>query len=136
MDRMTIGKLARASGVGVETLRFYEREGLLPEPARTPSGYRQYPPESVARMTFVRRAKRLGFSLAEIRELLTLAEAHGDRSQVKSIAAHKLAEIDKRIDELQRMRGVLAELTRKCSGHGPVEGCPIIEALTEDSTDA
>jgi len=135
MDRMSIGRLAKAAEVGVETIRFYEREGLLPEPARTASGYRQYPGETIARLGFIRRAKRLGFSLGEIRELLALAEAHGDRSRVKTLAEHKLAAIEQRIGELRRMRGALSQLTHQCSGHGPVDGCPIIEALHEDGDD-
>jgi len=129
MTTLSIGRLADASGVGVETIRFYEREGLLEEPGRTPAGYRQYAPEAVARLGFIRRAKRLGFSLGEIRELLTLANAEGDRARVKSMAEHKLVEIERRIEELQRMRAALAGLTRQCSGHGPVEGCPIVETL-------
>lgn len=129
MPPLSIGRLARASGVGVETIRFYEREGLLAAPPRTPAGYRQYDPDTVERLDFIRRAKRLGFSLEEIRQLLALAEAHGDRARVKALAEHKLAEIERRIEELRRMRTALAELTRQCSGHGAVEGCPIIEAL-------
>ena len=132
MQTLSIGRLARASGVGVETIRFYEREGLLAAPPRTPAGYRQYDREAVQRLGFIRRAKRLGFSLDEIRELLGLSEAHGDRARVKALAEHKLAEIERRIEELRRMRAALAELTRQCSGHGPVEGCPIIEALSEE----
>jgi len=132
MERMSIGRLAKTAEIGVETIRFYEREGLLPEPERTASGYRQYPADTVARLGFIRRAKRLGFSLGEIRELLGLAEARGDRGRVKALAEHKLAEIEQRIEELRRMRGALAELTRQCSGHGPVAGCPIIEALHEN----
>lgn len=132
-QRLTIGRLARAAGVGVETIRYYEREGLLPEPARTASGYRQYPADTVDRLGFIRRAKRLGFSLGEVRELLALAQAEGERAQVKAIAEHKLAGIERRIEELTRMRAALTELTRRCSGRGPVEGCPIIEALTDDA---
>ena len=132
MSSLSIGRLARASGVGVETIRFYEREGLLAPPPRTAAGYRQYDSDAIERLGFIRRAKRLGFSLEEIRELLDLAEAHGERARVKSLAEHKLAEIERRIEELRRMRKALAELTRQCSGHGPVEGCPIIEALTMD----
>lgn len=130
MRPITIGGLARAAGVGVETIRFYEREGLLSEPPRTESGYRQYDPEAVERLGFIRRAKALGFSLGEIRELLGLAEPAGDRARVKALTEHKLAEIERRIDELRRMRQALSELDRQCSGHGPVEGCPIIEALS------
>lgn len=130
MRPITIGGLARAAGVGVETIRFYEREGLLSEPPRTESGYRQYDPEAVERLGFIRRAKALGFSLGEIRELLGLAEPAGDRARVKALTEHKLAEIERRIDELRRMRQALSELDRQCSGHGPVEGCPIVEALS------
>ncbi|MDZ7748560.1 MAG: MerR family DNA-binding protein [Halofilum sp. (in: g-proteobacteria)] len=130
---MTIGRLARAARLGVETIRFYEREGLLAAPDRTASGYRLYPPDTVERLGFIRRAKGLGFSLAEVRELLGLAEPRGSRARVKELTEHKLAEIERRIDELHRMREALAELNRQCSGHGPVEGCPIIEALNEES---
>jgi DNA-binding transcriptional MerR regulator len=127
---LTIGQLARASDVGVETIRFYEREGLLSPSGRRANGYRVYHPEASERLAFIRRAKALGFSLGEIRELLALSAPDGDRSEVKAVAEHKLAEIERRIEELQRMRGALAELTRQCSGHGPVDGCPIIETLT------
>ena len=130
-QQLTIGQLAKASAVGVETIRYYEREGILEPPWRGANGYRHYPPETVARLGFVRRAKSLGFSLAEIRELLGLADPTGDRARVKTLAQHKLAEIDRRIEELRRMRMALADLDRQCSGHGPVEGCPIIEALNE-----
>lgn len=129
---MTIGRLASTASVGVETIRFYEREGLLEPPERTASGYRLYPPETAERLGFIRRAKALGFSLAEVRELLGLAEPTGDRARVKALAERKLAEIERRIDELRRMREALAGLSRQCSGHGPVEGCPIIEALNEE----
>ncbi|MEX0607050.1 MAG: MerR family DNA-binding protein, partial [Halofilum sp. (in: g-proteobacteria)] len=101
-------------------------------PDRTASGYRLYPPKAVERLGFIRRAKALGFSLAEIRELLGLADPRGDRAKVKALTEHKLAEIDQRIEELRRMRQALAGLDRQCSGHGPVEGCPIIEALTQE----
>lgn len=129
---LTIGRLAKTASVGVETIRFYEREGLMAAPERTASGYRLYPPEAAERLGFIRRAKGLGFSLAEIRELLGLAAPSGDRAKVKALADHKLAEIDQRIAELRRMRQALAELDHQCSGHGPVEGCPIIEALTQE----
>lgn len=136
MNSLSIGRLAKSSGVGVETIRFYEREGLLEAPPRTASGYRRYAPDAVSRLGFIRRAKQLGFSLGEIRELLSLASADGDRAEVKALAEHKLAEIEQRIEELRRMRAVLAELNRQCSGHGPVEGCPIIEALDDENPEA
>lgn len=136
MSRLSIGQLARASGIGVETIRFYEREGLIAVPARTASGYRQYNPDAVDRLGFIRRAKQLGFSLGEIRELLGLAQGDGERARVKALAEHKLAGIERRIEELRRMRAALAELTQQCSGHGPVEGCPIIEALADTGDDS
>lgn len=122
---LTIGRLAKAAAAGVETIRFYEREGLLDAPERTASGYRLYPPETAERLGFIRRARALGFSLAEIRELLGLADPRGDRAKVKALTEHKLGEIDRRIEELHRMRQALSELDRQCSGQGPVEGCPI-----------
>jgi len=128
---LTIGQLARASDVGVETIRFYEREGLVSPSGRRANGYRVYHRDAEQRLGFIRRAKALGFSLGEIRELLALAAPDGDRSEVKAVAEHKLAEIERRIEELQRMRRALGDLTRQCSGHGPVEGCPIIETLNQ-----
>lgn len=128
-NELTIGQLARVSDVGVETIRFYEREGLLEPSGRLANGYRVYHPDASQRLAFIRRAKALGFSLGEIRELLDLARPDGDRSEVKAVAEHKLAEIERRIEELQRMRSALGELTQQCSGQGPVEGCPIIETL-------
>ncbi len=133
MQHLSIGQLARRSDVGVETIRFYEREGLIAADGRTAGGYRRFAPAVADRIGFIRRAKRLGFSLSEIRQLLELAEAEGDRGRVKALAEHKQAEIEQRIAELQRMRAALADLTRQCSGHGPVEGCPIIETLNEDT---
>lgn len=132
MQDLSIGQLARRSDIGVETIRFYEREGLIAADGRTASGYRRFAPAVAERIGFIKRAKRLGFSLTEIRQLLELAEAEGDRGRIKEIAEHKLAEIEHRIAELQRMRAALADLTRQCSGHGPVQGCPIIETLNEE----
>ncbi|HLQ85144.1 MAG TPA: heavy metal-responsive transcriptional regulator [Salinisphaeraceae bacterium] len=136
MNTISIGELARHSGIGRETIRFYERESLLPPPQRTPANYRRYPPAAVARLQFIRRAKALGFTLAEIRELLSLQDAHGDRAQVKQLTASKLAQIRARIDELTRMEAALAEMHVQCSGHGPVRGCPIIETLAGQPSQA
>lgn len=130
MSSLRIGELARAAGIGVETVRFYEREGLIPAPPRRASGYRMYPPETIDRLRFIRRAKDLGFSLSEINDLLSLAgHPEGDRSEVKRIAEDKLDEIERRIRDLQNVRAVLAHLTLQCSGHGPIHDCPIIESL-------
>lgn len=134
MSSLSIGQLARAAEVGVETVRFYEREGLIPEPPRRVSGYRMYPPETVDRLRFIRRAKDLGFSLREVADLLSLAgQPDRDRGDVKRIAEDKLAQIEGRIRDLERVREVLAHLTDQCSGHGPIHDCPIIESLAGDT---
>src|SRR5438067_1662226 len=130
MKPLTIGQVARRAGVGVETLRFYERQGLLEEPARTASGYRQYPPDVVARLRFIRRAKELGFSLREVEELLALRlDPTTTPADLKRRAAAKVADVDARIRDLQRTKDALLRLTASCSGQGPLAGCPILGAL-------
>ena len=127
---MTRGKLARLCGVGPETVRFYERRGLIPEAPRSSAGYRRFDQAAVDRLTFIRRAKSLGFSLPEIAELLSLhRDSGGDRARVKELAESKLREIEAKIEDLDRMRSALSDLSRQCSGKGPVSGCPIIETL-------
>jgi MerR family copper efflux transcriptional regulator len=129
---LTIGRIAQSAGVGIDTIRFYEREGLLPEPRRRPSGYREYDQSAVSRLRFIRRAKDLGFTLEEIRELLALsADRHGGVEGVRERAAARLQAIDERIAELQRVRDGLAELVEACPGHGAPEDCPILKALAE-----
>ena len=127
---ITIGAVARRAGVGIDTIRYYEREGLLPAPQRRASGYRDYRPGVVERLRFIRRAKDLGFTLEEIRELLALST---DRERgvktVKQRAEARLAEVGQRIRELQRMKRGLKELIDACPGHGPLEHCPILRAL-------
>lgn len=133
MQTMTIGKVARQAGIGVETVRYYEREGLIPAPPRSTSGYRRYPADSVRRLTFIRQAKALGFSLAEIRELLNLSNDTSASSEaVKQLAESKLADIDSRIVALSRMREVLGQLVEQCPGHVPRSECPILDALAID----
>lgn len=127
---ISIGQLAKTTETGIETIRFYERRGLMPDPPRAPSGYRRYPEDAVSRLRFIRRAKRLGFTLEEIGTLLNLQHG-GDRSEVKAVAQAKLAQIEARIDDLRSIRKTLANLEKQCSGHGPVEGCPIIESLNK-----
>lgn len=130
MRPLTIGQVARLADTGVETIRFYEREGLLDQPARRPSGYREYPADVVARLRFIRRAKELGFTLKEIRELLALRhDPDADTAEVKRRAEAKIADIDARIRDLQRARQALVRLAEACPGHGPLLDCPIIEAL-------
>ena len=127
--RLTIGKLADAAGVGIDTVRFYERAGLMPPPPRTPSGYRLYTGEHVQRLRFIRRAKALGFALEEIAELLRLSTGKGGRAGVKALAERRLADLQRRIRELEALRETLAHYAHACSGYGPLEGCPIVEVL-------
>ncbi|HDO35560.1 MAG TPA: MerR family transcriptional regulator [Nitrospirae bacterium] len=130
MERLTIGKLAKQAEVNIETIRYYERRGLIPKPPRRESGYRQYPRDTVTRIQFIKRAKELGFSLREILELLSLrvdpATTCGD---VKKRAEIKIADIEEKIRTLQRMKKALMKLTVECKGRGPVSECPILEAL-------
>lgn len=127
---LTIGQIARLSGVGIETIRFYERQGLVPEPRRKPSGYRQYGDDVVERLAFIRRAKELGFTLSEIRSLLALrADPDSSAADVKHRARQKIAEIDDKIRSLQEIRSALAKITTACRGRGPLSDCPILDAL-------
>jgi len=129
---LTIGRLAERADVGIDTVRFYERRGLLPEPARTASGYRLYRPAMVIRLRFIRRAKALGFSLDEIATLLYLQDVGGSKLEVKKLTTHKLTEIETKLADLSKMKKVLKQLASECSGTGDVEGCPIIEALSSE----
>ena len=129
MSTLTIGKLANAAGVGIDTVRFYERAGLLNRPQRTASGYRLYAGSDVARLRFIRRAKALGFSLEEIGELLRLNDGGGRRAAVRALAGQRLAEIEQRLGELSRMRDTLRHLIHRCRGDGPLASCPIIDAV-------
>ncbi|WP_425617710.1 heavy metal-responsive transcriptional regulator [Anatilimnocola sp. NA78] len=130
MQVLTIGQVAREAGIGVETVRFYEREGLLEEPARRASGYRQFDLDAVARLRFIKQAQRLGFTLREIKELLALKlNPDSTRQQVRERAEAKIADIDARISELKRMRKALSPLIAACDGKGKLEGCPILAAI-------
>lgn len=130
MDGLTIGRVARDAGLAIDTVRYYEREGLLQKPARTPSGYRQYSPDAVRRLQFIRQAKELGFTLSEIRGLLTLKVAPGKScADVRAHAEAKIADVEQRIAQLGRMKRALAKLANACSGRGPTSECPILEAL-------
>ncbi len=130
MKVLSIGKVANRAGVGIETVRFYEREGLIAAPPRSESGYRQYPADTVARLRFVKKAKELGFSLKEIRELLSLkAKSSGSCGDVRNRATGKIEDIDRKIAVLQAMRKALSALVEECSGEGPRSACPILGAL-------
>ena len=128
MKLLTRGELARLAGVGIETVRFYEREGLLAEPARTPAGYRQYGEDVVARLQFIQRAKELGFTLNDTKELLSL-RVDPSCEDVKARAEAKIADIEEKIKTLQRMKKSLARLTTECGGKGGGTECPILDAL-------
>lgn len=127
---LTIGKVAHSAGLAIDTVRYYEREGLLDKPARSASGYRHYTPDAVARLRFIRQAKDLGFSLSEIRELLALKVAPGKScADVKARAEAKIANVEQRIAQLTRMKRALTKLATACSGRGPTSDCPILEAM-------
>ena len=132
MSAMTIGRLAKQSGVNIDTIRYYERNRLLPEPSRRLSGYREYGPTDIARLRFIMRAKDLGFTLAEIAELLSLS-ADRDVRGVKRRAEAHLEQVEHKIKELQRVRRGLKTLVAACPGHGDLEQCPIIAALSEEN---
>lgn len=129
-NSFTIGKLAREAGINLETVRYYERRGLLAKPPRTPSGYRLFPMDAALRLRFIKRAQDLGFSLAEIRELLALRFSKGTSSaEVRRRAEAKITEIERKIRDLESMRKSLRKLTSACAGCGPISECAIIERL-------
>lgn len=130
MEMLSIGHVARRAGVGVETVRFYERERLLEEPPRSASGYRQYSEQVVKQIRFIKRMQQLGFSLKEIMELLILrVDEQTSCEQVKERAEAKIAEVERKIDELQSMRQALLQVASLCTGEGPGSRCPMLDAL-------
>lgn len=130
MEGLSIGRLARQAGVGVETIRFYERQELLAEPRRTASGYRDYDPGFVARVRFIRQAKALGFKLREIRELLALScDQAATCADVRRQAEAKVTDVEARIRELQRIRRALLDLAADCHGDVPASSCPLLDRL-------
>ncbi len=129
MHAMTIGALARSAALAPETLRHYERLGLLQPSARSAANYRLYDAGALERLQFIRRALALGFSLADIAELLGL-HADADMAAAKAVAQRRIAQIDARIDDLRQLRRGLQALSDQCPGHGPSRDCPILAALT------
>lgn len=129
-SNLTIGKVARAAGVNVETIRYYERLKLLRQPLRPPGGVRRYADDAVARIRFIKRAQELGFSLAEIGRLLALQEAQSCAA-ARALAAEKLVLVEARVIDLERMRGVLVELIGRCDARRGKVSCPIIETLQQ-----
>ena len=132
MPSMTIGRLAKEAGVNIDTIRYYERNGLIPKPVRRPSGYREYETGDVRRLRFIGRAKQLGFTLAEIAELMSLS-ADRDVGGVKRRAEQRVDQVEHKIKELQRVRRGLKTLIEACPGHGDVERCPIVAALSQEN---
>ena len=127
---LKIGEVAERSGVNLQTIRYYEREGLLPKPPRLSSGYRVFPESAVRRVRFIKRAQELGFTLAEIRELLSLRiDAVGDSSQVRVLARAKIRDIDEKIHTLTAIKEALTSVTDRCSGCGPASECPILDSI-------
>jgi len=132
MDSLGIGQLAKRGGVGIDTVRYYERNGLLEPRGRLASGYRRYGELEVARLRFIRRAQALGFTLKEVKELLALS-AQRDVGRVKRSAQAKLLDVERRIADLVRVRDGLATLIDACPGHGRAADCPILRALTQET---
>ena len=134
MKSMHIGSLAAQASVSIDTVRYYERNGLLPAPSRTASGYRTYAAGTVGRLRFIRRAKDHGFSLDEIRDLLALSDLRGDGvAAVRDIANRRLADVEARVADLIRLRDGLRQLVDACPGHGDPGACPILNAFKEES---
>jgi MerR family mercuric resistance operon transcriptional regulator len=138
MRTMTIGKAARLSGVGVETVRFYERRGLIDQPPRPANGgFRVYPEPTVERIRFIRQAQELGFSLAEIAGLLALrADPSADCAEVRDHAEAKLDEVERKIAGLEHLRQALAQIIAACPGQGALGACTIMDALAGAGMDA
>lgn len=135
---MRISELAERAGVNVQTVRYYERRGLLDDPRGRGTGYRAYGDATLDRLRFIRRAQELGFTLAEIEELLALRLERGSTAaDVKARAAAKIAEIDEKLRDLERIREALTHLAGQCrGGRGPVGDCPLLEALGPIGEDA
>jgi Hg(II)-responsive transcriptional regulator len=133
-ESLTIGEVAARARVNVQTLRYYERRGILPEPQRTPSGYRDYPSDTVRLIRFIKRAQDLGFSLDEVEELLELRQAGPRaRKRVLAKAQEKIQDIEEKLARLASMRKALLSLVDSCSCRGPDLECPILDALNEDA---
>src|SRR6266542_3368030 len=125
---MHIGEVARAGAVNLQTIRFYERQGLIPRAPRTASGYRVFPGDTVRRIRFIKHAQELGFSLTEIKEMLSLQlDAETACRDVRKLARARIADIERKIRSLQSMRRVLVRLSKACPGRGPKLSCPIVQ---------
>lgn len=128
-DALSIGKLSKRSGVNIETIRYYEKIGVMPAPDRSASGYRVYGADHLKRLSFVRRSRQLGFSLDEIRGLLRLVDGHACAcAEVQALTLNHVDEIRRKIADLKRLERVMAEMAAQCSGERALE-CAVIDAL-------
>ena len=133
MERLTISELAKLARVNLETIRYYERQELLPKPPRLQSGYRAFPMESVERVRFIKQAQELGFSLKEIKELLNLRiDPHSTGADVRKRTEAKIADINEKMKSLRAMKKALVELTATCDGNSSASECPILESLNSE----
>jgi MerR family mercuric resistance operon transcriptional regulator len=127
---VTIGQLAQSAGVGVETIRFYERKGLIAQPRRPADGYRRYDEQIADRIRFIQQAQELGFTLNEIKQLLSLrVDPRTSCADVKARAEDKILNIDEKLRTLRRMRNALVQITKTCAGAGPTSDCPILDYM-------
>lgn len=134
MTQLTIGEVAKLGRVNLETIRYYERLGLLPKPPRSPSGYRIFPTDAVRRVRFIKRAQELGFTLKEIKELLSLRIAPRNTcADVRERTEAKIADIESKISTLRNMKKDLVRLTAACRGRGPASDCPILESFDKET---
>lgn len=135
-EEFTVGRLAREVGINLETVRFYERNGLLPKPRRSASGYRLYTTDVTRRLKFIKRAQELGFSLHEIRELLALRASPGTNrnGEIRRRTELKIADIENKIKTLELMRGVLRNLVESCCACAPHSKCPILESFENENS--
>ena len=132
---MRRGELAQRSGCNIETVRFYERLGLLPAPPRTAGGHRDYAPEHLRRLTFIRRSRALGFTLDEVRSLLVLVGGDWTCAEVRAMTIEHLADVRRKIADPEKLERVLEDMTAQCEG-GTLPECPIVDALTSMGVEA
>lgn len=129
---MKIGELSREAGVSIDTVRYYERRGLIPKAERTRSGYRRYSTDDMRRLKFIRHAKELGFTLDEIGQLLSIRSEGSDCASIKAVAEAKARDIESRIKKMTRMKRLLLKLARQCDAKDNLAPCPILRTLEEE----
>jgi MerR family mercuric resistance operon transcriptional regulator len=133
MDSLTISQVAKRGGVNIQTIRYYERQGLLAPTSRTEAAYRIFSAESVRRIRFIKRAQELGFSLKEIKDLLSLRiDAHTTQADIRTRTQTKIADVEQKIFHLQAIHASLLRMAEDCSGCGSLKDCPILESLDKE----